>query len=80
MTSGIGGGAIRDVLLRQIPLVLRREIYALAALAGAILVPLGGWLRLPSGPVTLVAAAVVVTIRVLALWRKWNAPVAPGSE
>jgi uncharacterized membrane protein YeiH len=75
MTTGIGGGAIRDVLLRQVPLVLRREIYALAALAGAVLVALGDWWRLPSGPVTAVAAAVVVTIRVLALWRHWNAPV-----
>lgn len=78
MTTGIGGGAIRDLLLREIPLVLRREIYALAALAGGILVALGDWLRLPAGPVALVGSAVVVLIRVLALWRKWNAPIAPG--
>jgi len=34
MTTGIGGGAVRDLLLREIPLVLRKEIYAVAALAG----------------------------------------------
>jgi uncharacterized membrane protein YeiH len=80
MTSGIGGGAIRDVLLRQVPLVLRREIYALAALAGAIVVVVGAWLRLPSGPIVVVASAIVVAIRLLALWRSWNAPTAPGTS
>ncbi|GAB3483898.1 trimeric intracellular cation channel family protein [Amycolatopsis cihanbeyliensis] len=79
MTTGIGGGALRDVLLRQIPLVLRREIYALAALAGAALVGAGHLLGLPTAPVTLAAAGVVVGVRVLALWRRWNAPVARGT-
>ncbi|HWC84143.1 MAG TPA: trimeric intracellular cation channel family protein [Pseudonocardiaceae bacterium] len=78
MTTGIGGGVLRDVLLREIPLVLRKEIYAVAALAGAILVALGSWLRLPAGPVTVVGAVLVVVVRVVALWRRWNAPVPPG--
>lgn len=76
MTTGIGGGAIRDVLVRQIPLVLRKEIYALAALLGAGLVGIGHALRLPEGPVIAVAAAAVVLLRLLAIWRRWNAPVA----
>ncbi|WP_328604506.1 trimeric intracellular cation channel family protein [Amycolatopsis sp. NBC_00345] len=82
MTNGIGGGAVRDLLLREIPLVLRKEIYAVAALAGAVLVGIGHALRLPAGPVTIVAAAAVVAVRMLALWRHWNAPVArpPGPE
>ena len=79
MTTGIGGGAVRDLLLREIPMVLRREIYALAALAGAVIVAAGHVLRWPPGPVTVGAAAVVVTIRVVSLWRKWNAPVARGT-
>ena len=41
MLSGIGGGVVRDVLLREIPLVLRREIYAVAAGVGAVLVCIG---------------------------------------
>ncbi|OZM73474.1 hypothetical protein CFN78_07935 [Amycolatopsis antarctica] len=79
MTTGIGGGAMRDLLLREIPLVLRREIYAIAALAGAVLVAVGHQLRWPPIPVTVGAAAVVVTIRLVSLWRKWNAPVARGT-
>ncbi|MBC6450227.1 trimeric intracellular cation channel family protein [Actinokineospora xionganensis] len=78
MTSGIGGGAMRDLLLREIPLVLRREIYAVAALAGAVVVVAGARLGLPSVLVTAVGATLVVVIRLVALWRRWNAPVAHG--
>jgi uncharacterized membrane protein YeiH len=80
MTTGIGGGVIRDVLLRQIPLVLRREIYALAALAGGVLVVLGDWLRWPAGPVAVIGSALITVIRVVALWRRWNAPTAGGTS
>jgi uncharacterized membrane protein YeiH len=80
MTSGIGGSALRDILLREIPLVLRREIYAVAALAGCVIVALGNSLGLAGGPVALVASVLVVTVRVLALWRRWNAPVARGLD
>jgi uncharacterized membrane protein YeiH len=80
MTSGIGGSALRDILLREIPLVLRREIYAVAALAGCGIVALGNSLGLAGGPVALVASVLVVTVRVLALWRRWNAPVARGLD
>lgn len=77
MTSGIGGGAIRDLLLREIPEVLRPGIiYALAALLGAVIVGVGHQVQLPEVPVAITAAVVVVTVRLLALWRKWNAPVA----
>lgn len=77
MTSGIGGGAIRDLLLREIPEVLRPGIiYALAALLGAVIVGVGHQVHLPEVPVAITAAVVVVTVRLLALWRKWNAPVA----
>jgi uncharacterized membrane protein YeiH len=59
-------------------MVLRKEIYALAALAGGVAVVLGSWLGWPGGPVAVVGAALTVAIRLLALWRHWNAPVARG--
>ncbi|HEX6347579.1 trimeric intracellular cation channel family protein [Umezawaea sp.] len=80
MTTGIGGGALRDVLLREIPLVLRREIYAVAALLGGVVVAGGSVLGLPDEPVALAGSALVVAVRVLALWRRWNAPVAHGLD
>lgn len=73
-TAGIGGGVLRDVLLREVPVVLRPGVYALAALAGAAVVALGQWWELPTLPVTLVAAALIVGMRAVVLWQSWRAP------
>jgi uncharacterized membrane protein YeiH len=35
VASAVGGGVMRDVLLNRVPMILRREIYASAALVGA---------------------------------------------
>jgi uncharacterized membrane protein YeiH len=35
MVTGVGGGMMRDILLAEIPTVLRADLYAIAALAGA---------------------------------------------
>ncbi|HEY0636364.1 MAG TPA: trimeric intracellular cation channel family protein [Pseudonocardiaceae bacterium] len=78
MTTAIGGGVLRDLLLREIPVVLRREIYALAALGGAVVVAAGQRLELPSAPVLVTAVALAGGVRVLALRRRWNAPAAGG--
>ncbi|GAA3846865.1 TRIC cation channel family protein [Saccharothrix violaceirubra] len=77
VVTGIGGGVLRDVLLREIPLVLRQEIYAVAALGGALVVVLGHVAGLPAGPVSILASALIAGVRLLALWRRWNAPTAP---
>jgi uncharacterized membrane protein YeiH len=74
LISGIGGGALRDVLLREIPLVLHRDIYALPAVAGAALVTGGAVLGWPSAPVLVTAAAVIAGVRLLAIWRGWDTP------
>ena len=43
MLTGIGGGMMRDVLLAEIPTVLRADLYAVAALAGAAVVVIGSF-------------------------------------
>jgi uncharacterized membrane protein YeiH len=76
MLTAIGGGLGRDLLTGEIPVVLRREIYAVAALAGSVVVTL---LRAvgAAGPAPLTAAAVLVFgVRLIALRRRWSAPVA----
>ncbi|RKR90933.1 putative membrane protein YeiH [Micromonospora pisi] len=76
MLSGIGGGLGRDLLTGEIPVMLRREIYALAALAGAIVVVSLGFAGV-TGPLPLVGAMVLVFgLRLVALRRRWSAPVA----
>jgi uncharacterized membrane protein YeiH len=73
--TGVGGGVLRDVLLNEIPTVLRRDVYAIAGAAGAAVVVAGDALRLDQVPVALGAALLVAVIRILALWRRWNVPL-----
>ena len=82
MLTGIGGGMLRDVLVAEIPTVLRAELYAVAALAGAAVVVGGALLRLPSIPLAIAGAVLCFGLRLLAIWRGWGLPVArgPGAE
>ena len=75
--TGTFGGLIRDILCGDIPLLLRREIYATAALSGAAaLVILGDLDVLPGEAVVAIAVLVTLGIRLAAL--RWNlsAPIA----
>jgi uncharacterized membrane protein YeiH len=76
MVTGIGGGMVRDVLLTEIPTVLRAELYAVAALAAATIVVVGHTLQLPIGPVTAVALLLCFWLRVMAIRYGWRLPVA----
>ena len=76
MLTAIGGGLARDLLTGEIPVVLQRDIYAVASLGGAILVTILRGLGL-AGPIATVAAAMLITgVRLLALYRRWSAPIA----
>lgn len=74
--TGVGGGIARDVLVAQVPNVLRRELYAVAALAGALVVVAGNALALPTAPVAVVGAVSSFALRWLAIRRGWRLPVA----
>jgi uncharacterized membrane protein YeiH len=74
--TGIGGGIARDVLVGVVPVVLRRELYAVPAALGAAVVTIGDGIGAPGAATAAVAAVVVFTIRVLGVWRDWHFPVA----
>lgn len=74
MLTGIGGGMVRDMLVAEIPTVLKAELYALAALAGATVVVIGHELRLPSYPVGIAGGCTCFGLRFLAIRRKWSLP------
>lgn len=78
MVTGIGGGMMRDVLAGRVPVVLRGELYAIPALAGALVAVLGTRAELPELLVTVAGAAVCLVWRLLALWRGWQAPRPTG--
>ena len=76
MLTGIGGGIVRDVLVNEIPVVLRAELYALAALAGAVVVVAGSLLAWPRPPTALAGLAVCFILRFIAIRRGWGLPLA----
>lgn len=76
MLTAIGGGMMRDILLAQVPLVLRSDFYAVAALAGASVVVIGGLFALPPVTTALVGAALCFTLRMAAIHFGWHLPQA----
>ena len=76
MVTGIGGGMARDILLTDVPAVLRGELYAVAALLGAAIVGAAHVWRLPSVWAAIVGAALCFGLRVLAMRYGWRLPVA----
>lgn len=67
MLTGIGGGIVRDVLLAGVPSVLRSELYALAALAGAIVVVAGDALGWHAGVASVAGAVLCFALRLAAI-------------
>ncbi len=76
MLTGIGGGMTRDVLLTEVPTVLRADLYAIAALAGAAVVVIGDTLQLPATAVTIGGAVLCFGLRFMAIRRGWRLPTA----
>lgn len=73
--TGIGGGMLRDLFVHRIPLVFRREIYAIASIIGAVAYY---FLRivLNDSVAMLAGAGVIVAIRLLSVRFRWNLPQA----
>jgi uncharacterized membrane protein YeiH len=79
MLTGVGGGILRDVLVTEIPAVLRADLYAVAALAGASIVVAGSLLQLPPAASTLAGAAACFGLRFMAIRYGWHLPRAAGA-
>jgi uncharacterized membrane protein YeiH len=74
--TGVGGGMLRDVLVSEVPAVLRGELYASAALAGSALVVLGRRLHLPTQEFAVAAGLLCFALRYQAIRRGWRLPLA----
>ena len=79
LTSAVGGGIIRDVILREIPFVFRKRVYAVACILGSgtyyiIHELLMKDMKSANVVSTIVCVAVIFTIRMLATIFRWNMP------
>ena len=74
LLTAIGGGLLRDLMLREIPFVLNKRIYAIAALEGAAVYYLLHLAKVAE-PIAAVAGILVTfLLRLLATHYKWNLP------
>ena len=78
--TGVGGGIARDVLVAEIPTVLRAELYAVAALAGASVVVIGRMLQLPTLPLAAAGGVLCFGLRFMAIRYGWHLPRACQSD
>jgi uncharacterized membrane protein YeiH len=76
MLTGIGGGIVRDLLIGEVPSVLRSDLYAVAALAGALVVMAGHLLGFQPTLTAIAGALLCFGLRFLAIRRGWSLPVA----
>lgn len=72
--SGVGGGVVRDILGAEIPLVLRQDVYAVAALLGSAACVSVVRLGYSTGGAAFVGVTATFIIRMLALRFDWHAP------
>jgi len=79
MLTGIGGGMVRDVLVSEIPSVLRTELYAVAALLGSSVVVAGQLIHLPISVSSIAGAVLCFGLRFMAIRYRWQLPIARSS-
>ena len=74
MITAIGGGILRDIFVREIPIVFIKEVYAIASIIGIIIF----YVALSSGVeihlASIIGIVTVTGIRLLAMKYNWNLP------
>jgi uncharacterized membrane protein YeiH len=75
--TGTAGGVIRDVLSNEVPLIMRREIYASACILGGSLLVVLQAFDVAENISLLLAATSVILLRILAINYNWSLPKAP---
>jgi uncharacterized membrane protein YeiH len=78
--TGVGGGTVRDVMIQRIPTVMRSELYAIPALAGATVAVVAIKTDLYNAGAAVLAALVCFGIRVVGMRLNLNAPGPPTGE
>jgi len=85
--SSVGGSIIRDIMLREVPFVLKKRIYLLALLSGSVVyyviaayIMKGADADLTRVVATIACTAVIFTVRMCATAFKWNMPKAIDFE
>ena len=72
--TGVGGGFLRDIMVLKIPVILRKHIYALAALAGSLMFYILHLFSVKYNIALIISSFTTFSLRILATHFKWNLP------
>ena len=72
--TGAAGGMFRDIFINEVPLIFRKEIYAMACLAGGIVYYVCIWIGLGSIATQVIAAISVMLVRILSVHFRISLP------
>ena len=74
VTTGVGGGVLRDILVSRTPFILKKHIYAIASIIGSLLYY---FLRINETEEylrTIIPILVIIVIRLLSTKYRWKLP------
>lgn len=75
MCTGAAGGVIRDILINEVPLIFRRDIYALACMVGGLFYTIAVYYQMPLVVTQIGCAISVILIRLFAVRYHWQLPL-----
>lgn len=78
--TGAAGGVLRDTLINEVPLIFRKEIYALACVFGGLVYYLCIYLGISPTLTQIIAAVSVIVVRILAVKYHISLPNLKGEE
>ena len=78
LLDAVDGGMIRDILVREVPLVLEADFYATAALIGGLAYVVCDRWGVPQPMTSIATFAITFLLRVMAIWRGWHLPRLPA--
>ena len=73
--TGVAGGVVRDILSAEIPLILRRDIYATAAIGGSVIYLISNSLEVGENLSVITGVITVIGLRLLAIIWEIRLPV-----
>ena len=80
MMTGAAGGVVRDILINEVPLVFRRDIYALACFVAGLISAVALMCGMIEGMAQIACAVAVVVIRICAVTLHWQLPILKDEE
>lgn len=78
--TGAAGGVIRDILINEIPLIFRKDIYAVACIMGGVVYIISYKIDMPAEISAVLSAFTVIIIRILSVKYHWQLPILKGDD